>query len=123
MRKKRSLNLKKAAKAAVVINTLQVLAVIALSAYIFHESGGLNRLEVFGLQIPLPEGARLPELIRRDEQFFFVGDADSGRYLAAVSGSGRDRSPGRWAWRCWRMTPPRARRASASPLPPFSGPM
>jgi len=49
MRKKRSLNLKKAAKAAVIINTLQVLAVIALSAYIFHESGGLNRLEVFGL--------------------------------------------------------------------------
>ena len=46
------------------------------------------RLEVFGLQIPLPEGAQLPELIRRDEQFFFVGDADSGRYLAAVSGSG-----------------------------------
>lgn len=49
MRKTRSLNLKKAAKAAVVINALQVLAVIALSAYIFHESDGLSALELTGL--------------------------------------------------------------------------
>jgi len=51
MPKKRSLNLKKAAKAAVVINTLQVLAVIALAVYIFWQSNGLNRLELFGLWV------------------------------------------------------------------------
>lgn len=48
---KRSLNLKKAAVSAVVINALQVLAVVALAVYIFYESDGLSRLELFGLCI------------------------------------------------------------------------
>lgn len=49
MRRQRRLNLKKAAHAAVVINALQVIAVIALAVYIFHESGGLTALELTGL--------------------------------------------------------------------------
>jgi len=51
MRRQRRLNLKKAAVTAVVINTLQVLAVVALAIYIFWQSDGLNRLEIFGLWV------------------------------------------------------------------------
>lgn len=51
MRKERTrrLNLKKAARAAVVINSLQVLAVLVLAAYIFYDSDGLNALEQTGM--------------------------------------------------------------------------
>lgn len=49
MRRQRRLNLKKAARAAVVINALQVLAVIALAVLIFYESDGVTGLELTGL--------------------------------------------------------------------------
>jgi len=49
MRRQRRLNLKKAARAAVVINALQVLAVVALAVFIFWESDGMNGLELTGL--------------------------------------------------------------------------
>ena len=51
--------------------------------------GEQAQLEVFGLQIPLPGGARLPEMIRQGERLYFMGEADAGRYLAAVTGDGK----------------------------------
>lgn len=51
MRRKRTLNLKKAALTAIVVNALQVFAVVALAGHIFYESNGLNRLEIVGLCI------------------------------------------------------------------------
>lgn len=49
MGKKRTLNLEKAAHFAIVINSLQVLSVLLLCAYLFGRVGGLSALEYTGL--------------------------------------------------------------------------